>query len=92
MRPPSRIWSAARVAELKAQGSRAFAIRANAGDAQDAASAVRRVAEQYRGIDILVHNAGVAGFAPLPESDFADYRPQFAVNVDGVFAASLFSA
>jgi 3-oxoacyl-[acyl-carrier protein] reductase len=60
------------VAELKAQGSRAFAIRANAGDAQDAAGAVRRVVEKYGGIDILVHNAGVAGVALLPESDFAD--------------------
>jgi 3-oxoacyl-[acyl-carrier protein] reductase len=73
------------VAELKASGSQAFAIKADAADPQDAAGAVRQVAEQYGGIDILVHSAGVFGFAPLPESDFADYRRQFAVNVDGVF-------
>lgn len=76
------------VSELKAQGSRAFAIRANAGDPQEAAGAVRQVVEEYGGIDILVHNAGIAGFAPLAESDFADYRRQFAVNVDGVFVGT----
>jgi 3-oxoacyl-[acyl-carrier protein] reductase len=52
------------------------------------AGAVHQVAEQYRGIDILVHNAGIPGFAPLPKSDSADYRRQFAVNVDGVFAGT----
>jgi 3-oxoacyl-[acyl-carrier protein] reductase len=76
------------VAELTANGSHAFAIQANAADPQEAAGAVHQVAEQYGGIDILVHNAGIAGFAPLPESDFADYRRQFAVNVDGVFAGT----
>lgn len=76
------------VAELTADGSHALAIQADAADPQDAAAAVHKVAEQYGGIDILVHNAGVAGFATLPESDFAEYRRQFAVNVDGVFVGT----
>ena len=76
------------VAELSAAGADAFAIQADAADPEATESAVRQVAERFDGLDILVHNAGVAAFAPLPDSDFAEFRRQFAVNVDGVFAGT----
>ncbi len=76
------------VADLKSHGVNAIAIQANAADPDATASAVRQAAEQFGGLDILVHNAGVAAFAPLAESDFEEYRRQFSVNVDGVFAGT----
>ncbi len=76
------------VSELSASGAEGLAVRADAGEPEEAAAAVRQVAERYGGLDILVHNAGVANFVPLPDSDFADFRRQFAVNVDGVFAGT----
>jgi len=76
------------VSELSASGAESLAVKADAGEPEEAASAVKQVAERFGGLDILVHNAGVAGFAPLPDSDFADFRRQFAVNVDGVFAGT----
>lgn len=76
------------ISEIDAAGGQAIAIQANAADAEETAGAVHQVAEQFGGLDILVHNAGVAGFAPLPEAEFSDYRRQFAVNVDGVFAGT----
>ncbi len=76
------------ISDMAAAGAEGLAVRADAGEPEDAAAAVRQVAERFGGLDILVHNAGVANFAPLPESDFSDFRRQFAVNVDGVFAAT----
>ncbi len=76
------------VSDLAAAGAEGLAVQADAGEPEDAAAAVRQVAERFGGLDILVHNAGVANFAPLPESDFSDFRRQFAINVDGVFAAT----
>ncbi len=76
------------IAALSASGVEGLAIQADAGEPEEAAAAVRQAAERFGGLDILVHNAGVAEFAPLPESDFADFRRQFAINVDGVFAGT----
>lgn len=76
------------ISEITAAGSEGMAIRADAAKPEEAAAAVHQVVERFGGLDILVHNAGVANLAPLPESDFADYRRQFSVNVDGVFAAT----
>ncbi|MDJ0948167.1 MAG: SDR family oxidoreductase [Alphaproteobacteria bacterium] len=76
------------VGALEALGVRSFALQADAAEPDAAADAIHQAAERFGGLDILVHNAGVANFAPLPEDDFANYRRQFAVNVDGVFAGT----
>jgi 3-oxoacyl-[acyl-carrier protein] reductase len=76
------------VAAVEAAGRKGFAIQADAGDPAAAARGVEEAAEGLGGVDILVHNAGVAGFAPLPETDVQEYRRQFSINVDGVYAAT----
>jgi 3-oxoacyl-[acyl-carrier protein] reductase len=76
------------ISEIAAAGSDGMAIQADAAKPEEAAGAVHQVVERFGGLDILVHNAGVANLAPLTESDFSDYRRQFAVNVDGVFAGT----
>ena len=76
------------VSDITAAGVQGTALQADAAKPDQASSAVREVAERYGGLDILVHNAGIANFTPLPEADFDDFRQQFAVNVDGVFAGT----
>jgi 3-oxoacyl-[acyl-carrier protein] reductase len=52
------------------------------------AAALAGAAERLGGIDILVHNAGIGRFAPIGEADFDEFRQQFSVNVDGVYAGT----
>ena len=69
-------------------GSSAEAVQADAADPSSADAYVDAAAKRG-GIDILVHNAGVADFAPITDGgDFAKFRQTFAVNVDGVFAGT----
>ena len=56
------------ISEIDAGGAPALAIQANAADPEEASRAVDQAAERFGGLDILVHSAGVAGFAPLHES------------------------
>lgn len=72
-------------AAITAAGRKGIAIQANAGEVADAARGVSEAAQALGGIDILVHNAGVADFAPIADQDPASFDKQFAINVDGVY-------
>ncbi|MBA2936636.1 SDR family oxidoreductase [Sphingomonas sp. CGMCC 1.13654] len=76
------------VAAIEAEGRKALAIRADASDMAASRTAVVQAAEFLGGLDILVHNAGVAEFGPVGEIGDGSYRQQFGVNVDGVFAGT----
>ncbi|MBI1393412.1 MAG: SDR family oxidoreductase [Alphaproteobacteria bacterium] len=76
------------VAAIAKAGGEAVAIKANAADPAESAAAVTKTIDAFGALDIYVHNAGVAGFATLADLDFAEFRRQFAVNVDGVFAGT----
>lgn len=78
----------ATVAAVEAAGGKSAAIQADAGDPQAVAGAVAQAAETLGGIDILVHNAGIAGFATVDQDSVEGYRRIQAVNVDGVFAGT----
>ena len=69
-------------------GGSAEAVRADAGD-PDSAKRYLEAAAKRGGIDILVHNAGVADFAPVEDMSFRRYRELFRVNVDGVYAGTI---
>lgn len=73
------------VAAITATGRKGSAIRANAGDPAEAALSITEAAALLGKIDILVHNAGTADFAPIADEDPASFRKQFSVNVDGVY-------
>jgi 3-oxoacyl-[acyl-carrier protein] reductase len=79
----------ASVAAIEAEGVRGKAIQADAADAEAVKRAVDEAAATLGGIDILVHNAGVAAFAGLAEDSLENYRRIFGVNVEGVFAGTL---
>ena len=70
----------------KAGGS-AEAVQADAGDPGSVKGYIDAAAKRG-GIDILVHNAGVADWDTPEEMTFERYRKTFAVNVDGVYAGT----
>jgi 3-oxoacyl-[acyl-carrier protein] reductase len=73
------------VRELRENGHTAVAVRADVADPAQVAAMVDGVLEQFRGLDVLVCNAGVANQKLLGELTQEEWRRIFAVNVDGVF-------
>lgn len=76
------------VAAIAATGRSGKAIQADAADPVAVRRAIDAAAESLGGIDILVHNAGVAEMAPVGETTEEAYRKMFGVNVDGVFVGT----
>ncbi|WP_327592942.1 3-oxoacyl-ACP reductase family protein [Streptomyces chartreusis] len=76
------------VRAVEALGRRAVALRADAGDADEAQGAVDRAAEALGGLDVLVNNAGIGVLGPLEGLSLTDVDRVLAVNVRGVFLTS----
>lgn len=76
------------VARVEQAGRRAFALQADAADPKGGANALAEAAERLGGLDILIHNAGIAAFAPIDDAPYDELRRQFGVNVDGVYAGT----
>jgi 3-oxoacyl-[acyl-carrier protein] reductase len=75
------------VQEIRSLGRRGEAIRADQADRAAVDALVRGVADRFGRLDILVNNAGVFVTGPVGDTTDEDHVRQFAVNVDGVFAA-----
>ncbi|WP_106397251.1 SDR family NAD(P)-dependent oxidoreductase [Actinocorallia populi] len=76
------------VRRIEGFGVRGLAVRADSGDAAEAADSVRQAAEAFGRLDVLVNNAGVGVLGPLEELGLADVDRVLAVNVRGTFLAS----
>ena len=74
----------ATVAAIKDAGGAAFAFQADAADAESQRAGVEQAAAALGGIDILVHNAGVAEFSPVAADTDETFDRQFNVNVRGL--------
>jgi 3-oxoacyl-[acyl-carrier protein] reductase len=78
------------VARGEAHGVKIESLQADLGDVAMARTIAAKAREQLGGLDILVHNAGVATYATIDGLGDGDYlevsRRNFAVNVDGVVA------
>jgi len=77
------------VKEIEKTGRKAFAIKADSGNAASVAGAVEETVEHFGGLNILVNSAGlfITGAVDNPGNNVAEFDKQFAVNVTGVAAA-----
>ncbi len=74
----------ATVAAIERAGGTAFAFQADASQPGSQRAGVEQAAATLGGIDILVHNAGVAEFATIADDTDESYDRQFGVNVKGL--------
>jgi 3-oxoacyl-[acyl-carrier protein] reductase len=72
----------------RALGVQALAIHADNADATAVVAAVERTVQAFGGLDILVHNAGIAVMAPLADYRLEDFDRMVAVNLRAVFVAT----
>jgi 3-oxoacyl-[acyl-carrier protein] reductase len=76
------------VAEIKADGGNAIAVKADATDAAALTQAIDGVAARFGRLDILLNSAGVLLMGPLDQFSLEDFDKTVAVNVRAVFVAS----
>jgi 3-oxoacyl-[acyl-carrier protein] reductase len=72
----------------RAQGGTALALQADSADAAAVQAAVGRAAAELGGIDIVVHNAGIAALAPIDSFRLEDFDRTMAINLRAVFVAT----
>ncbi len=83
---PGTIFEAAREAE--AAGGSALAVAVDIRFEDQVAAAVRKAADRYGGIDILVNNASAISLTGTLETPMKRFDLMFDVNVRGAFACS----
>lgn len=79
------------VAELRAAGAKAIAIRADVSNAADVKAMVERVVNEFGRIDVLMNNAGTTVFVPFSDLEGvseADWDRIMAVNIKGTWLCS----
>ncbi|MFJ2829898.1 3-oxoacyl-ACP reductase family protein [Streptomyces sp. NPDC087263] len=76
------------VRRIEALGRRGLALRADSAEAVETVESVRRAAEAFGRLDVLVNNVGVGLLGPLDSLSLADIDRVLSVNVRGVFLAS----
>lgn len=72
---------------IRDAGGSAVAVQADASDPASVSNYLD-VAKEKGGIDILVHNAGIARMEPIQRADFEMFRTVYKTNVDGVYAGT----
>jgi glucose 1-dehydrogenase len=73
------------VAEIRATGSRALALRADVSEESEVRDMFGRMIAELGTIDILVNNAGLQQDAPFHELTLAQWNKVLAVNLTGQF-------
>jgi NADP-dependent 3-hydroxy acid dehydrogenase YdfG len=71
--------------ELKAQGAEVVTLKFDVRDREAAQEAMDRLTEEWKKIDVLVNNAGLAlGLEPEYEGDFNDWDGMIDTNIKGL--------
>ncbi|WP_010188450.1 SDR family NAD(P)-dependent oxidoreductase [Sphingomonas sp. PAMC 26605] len=77
------------VTAIEESGRKGFSFQADASDAEAQQAAIGAGVDALGGLDILVHNAGIGGGAPIEQDTLDNLHKVFGVNVTGVFAGTL---
>ena len=77
----------ANVAEIKAAGGEAMSVLVDVSSSDDIDAAVKAVADNFGGVDILINNAGVNIRGPIDELTYEEFQQVQQTNVDGVWLA-----
>lgn len=72
------------VSEIRATGRRAYAVKADAGNREEARQGVRDAVEHLGGLDIVVNNAGNGWFEPFMDASDEHIESTLDVNIGGV--------
>jgi citronellol/citronellal dehydrogenase len=83
---PGTIHTAA--AEIEAAGGKALPMQVDIRDENAVAEAVKKTAERFGGVDILVNNASAIQLTGTMETPMKRFDLMFGVNVRGTFACS----
>jgi 3-oxoacyl-[acyl-carrier protein] reductase len=75
-------------AAVRAEGGQAIALQADSADPAALQAVVARAARELGGIDVLVHNAGIAAMAPIESFRLEDFDRTVAINLRAVFVAT----
>ncbi|MER7150962.1 3-oxoacyl-ACP reductase family protein [Streptomyces lydicus] len=76
------------VKEIERAGGRAWAVRADSGDAEAVWSSVAGAVDRFGRLDILVNNAGVGVLGPFEQLSLEDVDRVLRTNVRGPFLAA----
>ncbi|MGW3960817.1 SDR family oxidoreductase [Amycolatopsis sp. NPDC005003] len=74
-------------AEAVAAETGAYPIQADSRHEQEVEAAVAQTADRFGGLDILVNNAAVAGFAPITDLKMAEIDAMLTINVRSAVVA-----
>lgn len=83
---PGTIYTAAE--EIEAAGGKALPLQVDIREEQEIAAAMKKTAQEFGGIDVLINNASAINLTPTTETPMRRFDLMFGVNVRGTFAAS----
>ncbi len=73
------------VAEITAKGGQAIAVRADVADETAVAGLFDAAEQQFGGVDVVVHAAGMMVLSPMAELDLDDLDRMHRTNIRGTF-------
>jgi 3-oxoacyl-[acyl-carrier protein] reductase len=76
------------VEAITAGGGTAVAVPADVADEGEVAALIDRTREQFGGVDVVVHTAGIMLLAPLAQADLGDVDRMLRTNVRGTLVVA----
>src|SRR5438552_4875303 len=73
------------VASIEQAGADAIAVRADVSNEEDVKAMVAQAANEFRGLDLLVNNAGIEKKVPLLRMSLTDWNAVLTTNLTGSF-------
>jgi glucose 1-dehydrogenase len=83
--PEERSAAESVVAAIEKSGARALAIQADVSNEDDVEQMTAQVVKEFRGLDLLVNNAGIEKQVPLLKMTLADWNAVLTTNLTGAF-------